>query len=687
MAIFNNIKRATLFVALAFILCFSGVNAQKKNVILFIGDGFGIAPKTAARMAIGQGKAGMQFSNDPKFHTMTLDKLRYAGLVTTHSLNSWITDSAPGAAVYAAGKKGKIDNEFISMDPTTMQPIETILEAAKKQGYAVGLVTTTRITHATPAAFASHIWQRDMEEYIATQLISSSEAEYEQVINASTKAGYSYNANRDWMFPSTKVGVAVDVLLGGGARFFLPNNGLTDNSKIRDKNGNIIMVNGAELSLGKGKRVDSVDAVAIAKNRGYVYVNSRDALNGLDLNQFTPGNDKKLLGLFHNSHMDYEQDRQLYADHEPMLAEMVKMAIEVLKRKSDKGFFLMVESGRIDHLEHANCGGIGYTDDAKNYVVNSDKEAIAFDGSYNGPGNIVIAPNTYGSDYMIKEVLAYDYAIGQGYNFLNDKSNGNTLIFTTSDHECGGFAVVGLHDESDDQKNGTKVRTYAQQPSRIVNGVKEMIPVPNNITRGDASIGGWFPEYTMQDFQGWQFPHAPNTGRRIVVSYGSNPNVNGNGLTIGGTPGNHTPQDILVLADDNVNGDYASLITGKGLLDNTDLNPIMLSFLNVTLNSVKPDDNGAKNDFGRIYPNPATPFAQNVNIDFTIEKGQDVGVEIYNSLGQRVKTFTKQYYNAGDNSLIWNKTDDLGKQVESDAYYVVFKTANGEFTNKTIVKN
>ena len=131
--------------------------SSNNNVIIYIGDGFGLAPKTAARMAMGQGTTGKRFTSDAGFQVLALDKLKYNATVTTHSLNSWITDSAPGASVYACGKNGKQDNEVISLNPATGASIETILEAAKKQGYAVGLVSTARITHATPAAFASHI--------------------------------------------------------------------------------------------------------------------------------------------------------------------------------------------------------------------------------------------------------------------------------------------------------------------------------------------------------------------------------------------------------------------------------------------------------------------------------------------------------------------------------------------------
>lgn len=660
--------------------CFLSLSAQKKNVILYIGDGFGVAPKTAARLALGQGSNGKRLSTDPNFQVMALDKLKYAGMITTHSLNSWVTDSAPGAACYASGQAGKTDNEVITMNPTTWEATQTILEAAKKAGYAVGLVSTARITHATPATFASHIWNRDLETYIAAQYISSTQAEYESIFNSSTITASKYDANRDWILPSTKVGVELDVLIGGGAGQFLPRNFESPNAAVKDKNGVQIQKNGKAITFGKGNRADDVDLIEIAKAKGYVYANSRDALMNLDLNQFTTSNNKKLLCLTHRSHVSYEQDRQLFYDYEPMIAEMTQMAIEVLKRKSDKGFFLMVESGRIDHLEHANNGGIGYTTDSTgkktNFTVTSDKPAIPDDGTYTGSVNPY--PGIYGSDYMIKEVVAYDYAIAEGRKLLANTNN-PTLILTTSDHECGGFAVVGLHDEADAQKNGTKVRTYSKQPEKTV-----FTPTPVGITRGDSDINGWFPNYSMVDFQGFMFPKVDTNGRRIVISYGSNPVTNGNSTKIGGTPGNHTPQDILVLGDDNVNGTYASRIAGRGLLDNTDLTPIMEDFLGVKLaTSIIEQDDDSKKSGLIISPNPTNPDS-NVNIKFELENSTKATLNIFNSAGVLVKEMNLGEI-SGTNNITWDKKDNLGNTLPVGSYHFIVRTNETELKSNAIV--
>ena len=621
-----------LLPALAALVAFGAATdaaAQRKNVILYIGDGYGISPKTAARMALGQGQDGARFSTDPNFRLLAVDRLPYNTTVTTHSLNSWVTDSAPGATVYAAGQAGKVDNEFIALDPASLAPIETILEAAKRDGYAVGIVSTARITHATPASFASHIWNRDLEDYIAAQYVSTTEAEYEGVFNASSKV--QYDAARDWQLPAPKRGVKLDVILGGGARHFLPStssriacpNANTPNGDLLDRNGAPVANPDGESVRVSGSRPDCVDLVEIAKGRGYTYVNSRDGLLGVDYDAFAADNDAALLGLFTASHMSYEQERQVVAPYEPSLTDMTNAAIEVLERKSDKGYFLIVESGRIDHLEHANAGGIRV--EGAELTIDANFEAYYADGVYVGQTPDVPGP-VYGSDYMIKEVLAFDYAIEAGRQVLKDNRNGQTLIFQTADHECGGFAAVSLNDPS--SSNGS--RTYAAQPEQD-GSTSPSRATPTGITRGAR----WFPEYQMASFQGLPFPQAMESGNRIVISYGSNPVVNGNGTTLPTTPGNHTPSDIFVGAEDNVGGTFARRITGRGLLDNTDLTPIMTDFLSVSLATPTAGGPSAPGSFALAVAGP-NPTGGAVGLDLTVAQAQDVTVTVYDAVGRQV---------------------------------------------------
>ncbi|NML67664.1 T9SS type A sorting domain-containing protein [Hymenobacter sp. RP-2-7] len=633
-------------------------SASNRNVIMYIGDGFGLAPKTAARMAMGQGRDGKRYATDVNFQVLALDKLKYNATVTTHSLNSWITDSAPGASVYACGKRGKQDNEVISMDASTSQPIETILEAAKKQGYAVGLVTTTRITHATPAAFATHIWFRDLEDYIASQFIASTESEYEAIYNSSPTASYRYSATRDWQLPAPKVGVDVDVLLGGGSRQFLPKNVASPYEAIVNATGQpITNAAGAAVTLGRGKRVDDVDLVDFAvKQRGYKFVNSRDALLGLDLTQFGPGG-KKLLGLFNASHNNYEQDRQTDAPWEPSLADMTRVAIQVLQAKSNgKGFFLLVEGGRIDHLAHANSGGISVvagSGSTNQYVVDADKPSYVGggEGVYAATPSTARQANVYGSDYMIKEVLSFDYAVGEGRNFLNNSGNGKTLIFSSSDHECGGFAVTGLHDEADAQRNGTKIRTYAGQITK--SAVAEAgYATPTNLVRGDGGNNGWFPDYTISSFQGRDYPSPTSaTGRRIVVAYASNPNTNGSGGAAGSTPGNHTPQDIWIGAEDNT-GTHAQQLTGRGLLDNTSVTPLMADFLSLSQYATTLSARAANPEIMSGLQLSPVPFQQQFDLSFTLATAGPVSVLLYDQTGRKVASVVEaKAYPAGTHTL------------------------------------
>jgi alkaline phosphatase len=148
-------------------------NTGVDNVILMIGDGMGPAQVSLARWVVHPS------GTEPLF----METLPFLGTMTTHSADQIVTDSAAAATAMAAGVK--VANHAVSVDGTG-KPLVTVLEAARAAEFRTGLVTTTRITHATPAAFASHVPDRDMEKEIAAQLATS----------------------------------RIDVLLGGGARTF-----------------------------------------------------------------------------------------------------------------------------------------------------------------------------------------------------------------------------------------------------------------------------------------------------------------------------------------------------------------------------------------------------------------------------------------------------------------------------------
>jgi len=283
----------------------SGDAPIPKNIIFFLGDGMGMTTQTAARI-YRVGEAG----------DLTMDTLPETAFVRTYSNNAQVTDSAPSMAAYMTGVK--MNNEVISMTPETNafdtsgkdylsgadstcpvtgngQAVATLLEIAKAAGMGTGAVTTTRITHATPATTYSHVCHRDGENTIAAQAVPG---------------GAGYNS---------ALGDGVDVLLGGGRQYFLP-------------------------TAAGGKRTDGRDLTAELRAKGYTYVQSK-----ADFDAAAATSTTKLVGLFTNSHMSYDLDRD--PAKEPSLAEMTDKAIDVLA-KNDKGFFLMVEGGRIDHALH-----------------------------------------------------------------------------------------------------------------------------------------------------------------------------------------------------------------------------------------------------------------------------------------------------------------------------------------------
>ncbi len=303
----NRILRATLLALAAGACAQAHAAGEAKNVIFFLGDGMGPTTVTATRI-YKVGEAGK----------LTMESLKRTARIKTYSNDAQTTDSAPSMSAYMTGVK--MNNEVISMSQDTKAsdatgkgyvsgadstcpanngtPAVTLLELAKAAGKSVGAVTTTRVTHATPAATYSHVCHRDGENTIAAQ---------------GTPGNTLYNA-------ALKDGL--DVLLGGGRRHYLPQ-GTTGS-----------------------KRTDTTDLTAQFQTAGYSYVTT-----GTQLTAVNPATTNKLLGLFNLDHMNYELDRKKNNVDEPSLADMTEKAIRVLQ-KNGKGYFLMVEGGRIDHALH-----------------------------------------------------------------------------------------------------------------------------------------------------------------------------------------------------------------------------------------------------------------------------------------------------------------------------------------------
>ena len=305
-------KPILLPVAIAAALASSSVlAAPAKNVIFFLGDGMGTTTVTAAQI-YKVGEEGL----------LTMETLDHTARIKTFSHDAQTTDSAPSMSAYMTGVK--MNNEVLSMSSDTIaeaplkdangnkgltgcassngQAVPTLLELAKAQGKAVGAVTTTELTHATPAATYSHICHRDAAYDIAVQAIPN---------------GKGFN---------TALGDGVDVLMGGGANYWTP----------------------YDATNNKRGRADGRDLTAELRSQGYASVTTKAELAAVD-----PAANSRLIGLFTKDyHLDYDLDRQKNAaSTQPSLAEMTSKAIDILKTKPE-GYFLMVEGGRIDHALH-----------------------------------------------------------------------------------------------------------------------------------------------------------------------------------------------------------------------------------------------------------------------------------------------------------------------------------------------
>lgn len=292
---------------------------KAKNVILFVGDGMGLSTVAAARILEGQlnGRSGEE-------NALSFERFPYLSLSKTYSVDGQTPDSAPTMTAMMSGIKtnqGVLgvtqEARYNNCASAKGKSVASLLEVAEALGMNTGIVSTARITHATPAATYAHTPNRDWE----------SDAE----LSAEAKASGCKDIARQLVeFP---YGNGLEVALGGGRSYFLPNT-----------------LNDPEDTSSKGRRLDGRNLATEWSSRpasAYVWNKAQfDAIN--------PATTRHLLGLFERSHMEYEADRPLDAGKEPSLADMTAKSIDILQtRNGNKGYFLMVEAGRVDHAHHA----------------------------------------------------------------------------------------------------------------------------------------------------------------------------------------------------------------------------------------------------------------------------------------------------------------------------------------------
>ena len=356
-----------------------------KNIIVMLGDGMGAAQRTAARIVAGGYAQGKVIT------PLAMDTFPVTGMVKTASLNSVVTDSAPGMTAYVSGNKNNNNEEGVFPDDTTdpfdNPRIEYLSEYLHRtQGKALGLVTTADVFDATPAGNAVHTSSRGAGTGIVDQFLDD------------------------------RGNTGLTVLMGGGRKWFVPST--VPGSARGDKTDYAFSATDAHTAdivkrwnAAPGQLDKDRDLLSEFQTAGFKYAADKTALDSIDA-----GKTDRLLGLFAHSNMNVALDKmdgrrnkargvtgRVVDDYgfpdQPMLDEMTTKALGVLERQKN-GFVLMVEGASIDKQAH-----------------NMDTERWMLD--------------TIEFDRTIK--LVQEFA----------RKRGDTLVIVTADHECSGAALIG----------------------------------------------------------------------------------------------------------------------------------------------------------------------------------------------------------------------------------------------------
>lgn len=448
------------------VVAVGGGEKQVKNVIIMLGDGMGVAHRTAARIV----KYGVTGGNPDGF--LAMDGFPGTGLVTTHSLNSIVTDSAPGMGCYSTGNHSFNGQEGVYpahiVEPFFYPRVEYLSEYLHRtRGTSLGLVTTADVEDATPAANAVHTGDRNRGTGIVDQYLDEADPVHTRFF-----------------------GTGLDVLLGGGRRWFVPatiENPLSSRTSSTDY-GPLPADLAARWNLPIPAVQDpSRDLIGGFKAAGYRYIETRTDLGGV-LSGRAPN---KLLGLFAWGNMNVALDKlakqrnavvspdyplfvvdDYLAPDQPMLDEMTTAALKVLGRKRE-GFVLMVEGAHIDKQSH---------------LMDADR--------------------------VIDETIEFDNAVAVARRFAED--DGRTIVIVLADHECSGFSLIGaLTGPGGTAGSLANLKGLASDASTT-----DPLTAPlrqGTVGQYDAAS---FPRYTINSSDG--YPETFDVDGKLLVGYGAN---------------------------------------------------------------------------------------------------------------------------------------------------------------------
>ncbi|XP_058054022.1 alkaline phosphatase 4-like [Anopheles bellator] len=406
--------------------------SSAKNVIIFVGDGMGVASLSTGRIFKGQ-RAGRSGEEEQ----LSFDTFPNTGLSKTYNTDRQVPDSAGTATAMFSGVKTRYG--VVGVDYTITETnleaakVSSFMEWAQAEGKRTGVVTTTRITHATPAACYAHTINRNYEcgakvpvnlktrlKDIARQLVEDAPGRH------------------------------MNVLLGGGRNCFgapVPTHlksehrfqGAMEKTCLRNDGRNLV---DEWRRLKNGTRAE--------------YAWKTSDLRAVDLDRVD-----HLLGLFADDHMSYDTVRNRAEDGEPSLSEMTAAAIRVLRRPDSAGFVLMVEGGRIDHAHHQNHAHLALAevveldravetalkmvdlDDTLVLVTADHSHAMTFNG-YPDRGNDILG---FGNRPNATPYETITYANGPG--FLQHRWNDTLLSAESAPPDWGTWVKVGQLNRSE----------------------------------------------------------------------------------------------------------------------------------------------------------------------------------------------------------------------------------------------